>query len=473
MGPAEAEAEQAAVARGWHYTAAVSDDLQRIDVQVCFSGPPGGRLVATNPRAADYVGHVRHGDGERIAMTSRSFSLEDVSGGDCVDYAVDLAAMTHAEGFSRHVQSEGDSLLLRQSMWLWHPDDVPRDVPVTMTLRLPEGVEASVPWVLQPGEDRSARTTRYRLDSTAFAWVGYNAFGNLGLQRFEAAGTDIEVATLDRPMRVSGEGLRAWATDAAEASALLFGTYPREHLQMLVLPVESGGGTVYFGMAGRGGGSGVYILMDTDVDGDALLGGLTTTHELLHHGMPFIHEAWMAEGWVSYYTELQRTRQGHRDERAGWQKLYDAFGRGARTRRSGTLAQVSADMHRNFGYQRVYWGGAAVAFFTDLALRADSGGEVTLDDAMIELRRCCGDARHMWDAQVLLEKLDAWYGKPLFTQTAAPLLAAEGFPEVEPAMATLGIRVVDGRVILDDDHPRAAMRRDLMAPRPTPQDLAP
>lgn len=466
-GPATAPAqpEGSAAQRAWHYTATLAPDRSAIDVKLCFEGPPGTRLVTSNNRAADYIEHVRHGD-RRIAKTGRTFSLEGVEAGDCIDYAVDLDGMSKAEGFSRHVRAEGESILLRQSMWLWHPRGLPEDIGVTMTLNLPEGIEASVPWVTMPGEDRSARTCRYQLDSTVFWWIGYNAFGNLGLRRFEAGGTDVEIATLDVPMRATPAGLKAWGTDAVEASAQLFGSYPREHLQMLVLPVDgSGSGSVYFGMAGRGGGAGVYILMDDRAEDDELLGGWTTTHELLHHGMPFINDAWMAEGWVSYYTELQRTRLGHRDEQTGWQKLYQAFGRGRRTRRAGTLKQVSDNMHQNFGYQRVYWGGAAVAFAIDIAVRKDSGGEKSLDDAMRFLRACCGDAQHKWDADELLGKLDAWYGKPIFTETAQPLLIREEFPDVDALFTELGIDTFSGRMGLDDEHPMAAQRRAIMAPR--------
>lgn len=457
--------EASAAQRAWHYTATLSPDRARIDVRLCFEGPPGDRLVSSNNRAADYIEKVRHGE-HRIARTGRSFSLEDVGAGECIDYAVDLLGMSRAEGFSRHVRTEGDSILLRQSMWLWHPRGLPEDIDVTMTLNLPEGMHASVPWTAMAGEDRNARSCRYQLDSTVFWWIGYNAFGDLGIQRFDTAGTNVEVATLDVPMHATASGLKRWATDAVSASAQLYEGYPREHLQILVLPVEgSGSGSVYFGMAGRGGGSGVYILMDADAEDDELVGGWTTTHELLHHGMPFINDAWMAEGWVSYYTELQRTRIGHRSEREGWQKLYEAFERGQRTRRDGTLQEVSDAMHENFGYQRVYWGGAAIAFALDVAIRQDSGGERSLDDAMRFLRSCCGEARHKWDASDLLAKLDAWYGKPLFTSTVAPILSAQGFPDIRATYSALGMETAGGRVVLDDAHPMATARRDIMAPR--------
>jgi predicted metalloprotease with PDZ domain len=122
-------------------------------------------------------------------------------------------------------------------------------------------------------------------------------------------------------------------------------------------------------------------------------------------------------------------------------------------------------MHQNFGYQRVYWGGAAVAFAIDVAVRKDSNGEKSLDDAMRFLRECCGEAKHKWDADALLGKLDTWYGKPIFSETAQPLLAQEEFPDVEAIFTELGIDTFAGRMGLDDAHPMAAQRRAMMAPR--------
>jgi hypothetical protein len=253
---------------------------------------------------------------------------------------------------------------------------------------------------------------------------------------------------------------------------MLYGSFPRDHLQIVVVPVAHGGGPIGFGAAGRGGGAGVYILMNAAARDDELLGTWTTVHELLHHGMPFVADAWMAEGWVSYYTEIVRTRMGHRTEREGWQKLAEAFGRGRRDLRDLPLGQLSERMHETHAYQGVYWSGAAIAFILDVALREDSNGALSLDDAMRELRRCCGDALVKWKADDLLARLDAWYGKPLFTQTAHEHLHRTAFPPVEPVFARIGVTFEQGQVVLDDDHPNAPLRRSIMAPRPSPRDDA-
>ncbi|MCA9708183.1 MAG: hypothetical protein KDK70_20190 [Myxococcales bacterium] len=230
-----------------------------------------------------------------------------------------------------------------------------------------------------------------------------------------------------------------------------------------------GEGTVYFGMAGRGGGPGIYVFLDDHAPAERLPGGWTTVHEMLHHGMPFIDEPWMSEGWVTYYTELLRTRAGFRSEEAGWRAMVEGFGRGRRTR-GMTLEEASARMRELHVYQRVYWGGAAVALLVDVQMRLETDGARSLDDAMRELRRCCGDADHQWAARELLEELDAWYGRPLFTQTADAVLAQPELPDVEAVLAKVGVRVEGDRVRLDDDPAKARHRRAMMAPRPGGSD---
>jgi hypothetical protein len=451
---------EAPALRGLRYRVELRDGMQTAKVQLCFEGRPSGRLTPGNPDAIDHVERVHLESGDPLIRDDRGFLLDDVDEAACVHYEVDFAAMAQSER-SRRIRFEGETLLVQPSLWLWRPNRLPGDVDMRLTFDLPDGIDVSVPWTPLGSEESEGPT--YRLDRTAFTWLAFTVFGKPRLDRFRVGDTEIELAVLDAPLAATPEGLRRWATDAARSVALLYGAFPRDRLQIVVVPVRRGGGTIYFGAAGRGGGPGVYILMDSTARDDELLGTWTTAHELLHHGMPFVADAWMAEGWVSYYTEVVRTRMGHRSEREGWRKLARAFERGRADLRGMPIGRLSDQMHRIYAYQAVYWSGAAIAFMLDVALREDSNGEKSLDDAMRELRRCCGDALVKWKADELLERLDAWYGKPLFTTVAREHLGRDAFPPVEDAFARLGVSVTGGEVVLDDDHPRAAMRRAIMA----------
>lgn len=463
---AEAEVAAPGALRGWHYEVAVDAPLERMDVRVCFEGRPPASLVPGAAAAADHVREARGPGDAPLPREGRGFALGSLGDDACLDYTVDLAGLERSEGTDRMVSRTGRSLLLRPGAWLWRPDVRPAGASATVRFSLPEGMQASVPWPpLADDGDRSGTT--HVLDATAFDWLAFVVIGHVTIDRFERASTSVELVTLDAPLACSAECLRRWVEDGVDTVALLYdGRFPRERLQLVVVPVEGGRDEpVYFGMAARGGGTGVQIFLGDEARAEALPGGWTTVHELLHHGMPFVEDAWMAEGWVSYYTEIVRTRAGHRGEREGWQALVDAFGRGRRTDAGMTLGETSDRMHETHAYQRVYWGGAAIAFFADVEMRLETKGERGLDDAMQELRRCCGDAEHQWPARDLLARLDAWYGRPLFTRSADAVLGLEEFPDVNAALARLGVIVsADGKVRLDDEHPAAAIRRAIMAP---------
>lgn len=456
--------EAAAVPAGWHYRVRVSPDLARLDVRVCFDGAPARTLIPGVPEAAKFLDGASTAAGRKLKRRGKSLALGDLGDDRCLDYAVDVQQVIDASSRRRTLQL-GDSVAMKASQWLWRPQVLPQGADVTVQFELPEGVDVSVPWpVAKPGPQ-----PRYALDKTALQWLGYTILGDFGRDAFTHAGTDFEVVTLDSPIACTDRDLRLWVEDAADSVALLFdGKFPRDRMQVVVVPVDGGGGSIYFGMAARGGGPAIFILLDDEATGEQLPGGWTTVHEMLHHGMPFIRDPWMGEGFVSYYTELQRSRMGHRDEKAGWHELHEAFSRGKRGSRMMSLRETSDHMRDTHAYQRVYWGGAAIAFLLDVELRIRSDGERSLDDAIKHLRTCCGDAGHRWDADELLAELDDWYGEPLFSEIAGKHLEALDFPPVEDAMARLGIVVGTGGLVFDDAHENAAVRRAIMAPRREP-----
>ncbi|MCH9685832.1 MAG: hypothetical protein K0V04_30645 [Deltaproteobacteria bacterium] len=314
-----------ATLRGWHYRVTPDPRLESAAVEVYFVGDAPPMLTLGADEALPHIHDVRRADATPYVATATGYRLESMPADGCLTYTVDFNGLEADQGVGRGVGRTGNSLMLRASAWLLRPAQRPSEADVTLRLSLPEGMSAALPWATRGDGPRGTSQATYVVPDTSFYWTSIAVLGDLAIDRFEHAGTSVELVRLDAEIACTPDGLRSWVIDAIDTVAMLFeGRFPRQRLQLMVLPTEGGGNqSVYFGMATRGGGPGVLIFLDDQAKAEALPGGWTTVHELLHHGMPFIDDSWMAEGWVSYYTELMRTRMGHRTEVEGWQALHE------------------------------------------------------------------------------------------------------------------------------------------------------
>ena len=449
---------------GWDYEVSVAPGLGRLDVKLCFRDRVPARLVADDESAAGYLLDARELPGGRALPVDVDGGFIDASGvtGECVAYAVDLARLVE-EVDERPTVRVGGVVASSPHMWLWRPAKLFLEAEVTLGFALPEGVRASVPWPQQGG--------RYRLSTTAFTWASQVVIGRFHEDRFTAAGAEFRVAVMDLPREISAEGLRRWLVTAAQTVAGLYGgVFPVSHMQVVVVPYPGGGDPVYFGMALRGGGPAVMLLISNAAPDVAFPGEWVAIHEFLHHGMPFIRDAWMSEGFVTYYTEVLRARGGFRSETASWRAILAGFERGRNSGVGVALAEESRQMHDNHAYQRVYWGGAAIALLADVALR-EAGG--SLDAAMRQLRGCCAATPRIWRGEEVLVELDAWLASPAsgvrpptpgLQALAGPILRSVDFPALASIYRKLGVSMVNGEPTLDESAPIAQLRRAIFTP---------
>lgn len=443
----------------WRYRVEVPAALDRLRVEVCFPDAPPRRLkIDEDDAAAVAAVEAVEADGgaARIDREAAAIVLGRLPPGSCVRYAVDLTSLTEGAGARGGALLDGVALV-DPRRWLWRPATLYYEAEVELELALADGVAASVPW-------RPLAAGRYALPVTALMWSSQAAFGGLATQTVEAAGARFEVAIVDQPRKLSPAGVTAWLTTAAETVATLYGGFPSERVQVVVVPFPGGGGPVYFGRALRGGGAAVQLLVASEADDASFPGEWVAIHEFLHHGMPFVRQAdaWLSEGLVTYYTEVLPTRRGFRSETAGWQALLDGFARGREDGTGLPLSLESRRMHATHSYQRVYWSGAALALLADVALRT-GGGERSLDAAMRHLLRCCAASPRVWTAAATLRELDAWAGQELFTELAARWLSSAEFPDLAPVYRKLGLDVIRGEVKIHPSAPAADVRRAIFA----------
>ncbi len=460
---------------GWDYEVTATPQLDRLDVTLCFHDAIPRRLVADEEGAAGYIlspravanGHPLTVEPDRETLDTRGAT------GKCIAYAVDLARMAE-EVEEQHMVRVGGVVATSPHLWLWRPSRLIREAEVSLTFKLPASVQASVPWPMD-GQGR------HHLPYTAFTWASQVVLGEFDALRFTSAGTEFAVAVMKLPREISDAGLQRWLGTAATTVAGLYGgQFPASHMQVIVVPYPGGGDPVYFGMALRGGGPAVQLLISAAADDDEFPGEWVAIHELLHHGMPFVQrdDAWLSEGFVTYYTEVLRARAGFQSERDAWQALLSGFDRGSRSGTGQSLAEESRQMHENFAYQRVYWGGAAIALLADVALR-EAGS--SLDAGMRQLQRCCAPTLRVWPAGQILQAMDdsgpALQGPrgqpnlaapnlaaPKLEALSSPILRSVAFPDLTPIYRKLGVSMVDGVPTLDESAPVAHLRRAIFSP---------
>ena len=355
--------------RELEYDLWLDETMESLTIRLCFEGSAPTRLMSRRD-AGDYVTWARRSDDETLLeIKGDEILTPDLPVDACIEYAVALQRLARQASRTRGALV-GDDVIASPDLWLFFPVGLERDVEGTLQVHLPEGMHAAVPWPLVEGS-----VDTYRLDQLAFRWRAHVAFGRFDIDEIEVAHAKFRVAVLDAEHRASTEGIHRWLETAGETVAQLYdGRFPVDELTLVVVPLASGwgGGPVYFGHVTRGGGASALLLLDGSAEDSQLVGEWVAVHEMLHLGMPYVRpaDAWLSEGFVTYYTQILRARAGVMPGRleegeaahAGQARLalefmQSGFERARSNARGRTLERASETMHQTGGYPRVYWGG--------------------------------------------------------------------------------------------------------------------
>ena len=445
-----------------HYTLSVDKRLQRLDARVCFTdNPPPSLVPDIRPAGQFLIGATRAGVMPARTQNHRNGDLETghLGPGGCVSYALNLDGLV--QGDIGDAQRVGRDLLVDPSVLLWRPRQFNDNFNATVRWRLPEGVHIALPWA------RTADDSAFVLDNTVFEWPGAMMLGQSPPMTLGVSGGAMTLVILDAPHRASDQGIRRWLAQAADVTAQVFGAFPVKTPLVIVNPTGSWSRPVSFGSVVRGGGPAVVFTLHRDAEGAELPGEWVAVHEFFHLGIPWMRrsDAWLSEGMATYYQYVLRGRAGLLTETEVWQKIHEGFGRARRDATGRTLVEDSRDMHRTRAYMPVYWGGTAFALEADIALRLGTQGRLSFDDVVRQLHRCCPGKARDRTALGLLEQADAALNGQVLAPLARRYLQHTGAPKTAALYRKLGIKVVDGKLVLATHGPGAALRRAIASPR--------
>lgn len=439
----------------WHYDVTVADNLRQVTAEVCFEGPTGKELRAGKDAAARALLWARRSKpmpGRSLPVRGGRVQLSSLGEDGCLRYAVDLTR--GGSGFARLGRDVGRDMLASPSLWLWRPQLRDPGASATLRLRLPEGMQAAVPW--------PRKGDLYQLPASTFRYDGHAAFGRFEPFSFGVAQATVTVSVLDGPLAVNRAQIERWLKAVGGAVSTVDGRLPADRLQVLIVPSRSAA-PIGFGVVGRAGGASVLLFVASDASEEQLKAHWVTPHELSHLFLPFVRResAWLSEGLATYYQDVLRARAGLVSADEAWRHMAVNL---SQARQEGTgrmMAAESAAMYRTYAFRSVYWAGTAYFLMADVELRRRSGGKKSLDRAIATLT-ARGDPM-LWDADDLLRELDRACGLEVFVPLADRVLS-QPFPDFEQTLVDLGIAVSAERITLDDQAPLADIRRTIMRP---------
>jgi len=433
---------------------------------------------------------VHDSAGRRVPVRQGRMITIDCRASCRVFYRYDLSAAARASGgsFGVAVESGGD-VVAPASTWMLRPAPLAPHVPVSLRVRVPDGLRFSS--ALRRGEEEGT----FALRSEELRTLGFTAFGAFTPLRVEATAGTVEVAILRGPRAASDAQIERWIGATARALDHVFGRFPVRRAALVVVPTRDE--DPYFGRTLPSGGPSIAIALAENATASDLSRDWVLAHELFHLGVPsFWNEGvWLDEGLATYYEPILRARANMMDTRAVW----DAF---ARERPRG-LAHDGSSLADTHDHDRIYWGGAIFALRADIEIRKRTGGARSLDDGLRRALDLGGDATHVWSLSRYLRVIDEATGVPVLRTLYAEargerprsncspegrawawagiLVRGASCPTTErdqlvDLLRELGVHRTSGGVIFRDDAPLAHLRHDLVTPAggaPRPTSFAP
>ncbi len=293
------------------YHIAVDDKLTEMQVQLCFSEQVPDALTSRSSIAQRALKNLRI-EGNPVPARDKSrgmIYLKALSPRQCLNYDVDLSIAMTAGRITRFGLPGQTHILLRVASWLWIPNVDTRDRRITLSFELAKGMSISAPW--QPIQNNHHHS--FELGASPTDWHALIAIGSFKIEKIEMEDANLRLAILGGLPDPAHEKIRRWIRHGADSVANIYGRFPLQSPQILVVPVGEHSGPVPWGQVLRGGGSSMQLFIDTSQAYDQFMHDWTLVHEFSHFLHPNLGKgsAWLGEGLASYYQNIAQARAGN------------------------------------------------------------------------------------------------------------------------------------------------------------------
>ncbi len=447
------------------YTITIDADFSRMEVAAGFAS----KVYSVSARSADageFLLSASDCENSTDILTQGRHILVAKDGIRCMSYAVDLTKIVAADG--RNFALAESNILASPASWLWRPT-IDADNEVQITFRLPDGMQAAVPWTPVNATENTFRISASPENASAPA-----AFGTFEQTRMQVADATLSVTVLKARSDVPAGPIFDWVQSTATNTTLAYGRFPNPEAHIFVVPSGKpprGDRPGLFGQVMRDGGEVIVFRINERHPIEQYYGHWAATHEFSHLLLPYVYKrhSWISEGFAQYHQNVLLARAGVLSENVAWRNIYNGFERGRQSSPSLSPNEAAADRSRA-STMKVYWSGAVLALMADVELRRRSGGTESLDLVLDRLQRCCLPSARTWDGLELLTKLDSLLEEPVFVSLFEQIADARGFPDVAPLFGLLGVDLIGSDVTLRNDAEYAAIRSAITATRLPSQD---
>ncbi len=296
------------------YRVRFNESLQKVFVHACFDGRVP-RTLYRHRSAGAFASAVRAGERTiRPAHDSTRVRLSSLADDACVSWDVDLKAALQQSDYRSSLQLE-DGFITPGNLWFWR-DGQRR--PIVVEVELPADYSLSVPWQELPSHNGRQR---FRPEPTPASWTSRIAVGRFEIHRIPVAGTTLRLALVGEMSPRQRDKLSRWIEVTGQSVASVFGEFPRNEPQILVVASGRQSRPVPWAHVVRGGGIAAELFVDPRYSARELADDWTATHELSHMLLPYVsrNDRWLSEGVASYYQNVLRARDGRLSEREAWQ----------------------------------------------------------------------------------------------------------------------------------------------------------
>ena len=276
--------------------------------------------------------------------------------------------------------------------------------------------------------------------------------------RFQLAakGSNIDVEVGPGDLMVSGEELKRWVQNAADAIVAYYGRFPVPHLRIQIEP--SGGNGIRGGKTfGRGGGL-IVVHVGSQTPGIELASDWMMTHEMVHLTFPSMADEhhWIEEGIATYVEPIGRIQAGQMDPAEMWRDL-------VRDMPKGEPRAGDKGLDHTHTWGRTYWGCALYCLRADVEIRRQTQNAKGLQDALRGILDAGGDIREDWELRKALETGDRTTGTHVLMNLYEEMKDKPVEVELDSLWKQLGVKAENGKVTLVDDAPLAGVRRAITA----------